>query len=258
MQTNDKLAFSVYEGMADSNGIRSFFMTAPQAKHPISPETEDHNPSSSPPRPGLQSPIRKHSNPFAATLAYFSEPLAYTARSVARRLSEDEPPSALGLALSANHNGSLEDATTGVYHPPTIPERRASPFQPPPLTPLDLKGYKAGTRSRAKLMSKALAEEIRLLVPPRLQLCDHWDLLYSVEQNGSTLSTLYSLCEKYRGKRGGFVVTVKDSGGNIFGGYLSEPPKVQPHYFGSGECFPMESGKITRSTRSLESPAATE
>lgn len=193
--------------------------------------------SSPPPRPPLQSPIRKYSNPFAATIAYFTDPLSYTARAVARRLSEDEPQTPLGMALSANHNGSLQDPTTGVYHPAPSPKRRSSPFQPPPLTPLTLRGYRLGTRSAARLMSRALAEEIRLLIPPRLQLCDHWDLTYSLDQNGTTLSTLYSLCDQHRGRRGGFVLVGKDSGGNVFGAYLSEPPKPQPHYFGSGECF---------------------
>ena len=204
----------------------------------MSAETEEPDKTSPHPlRPPLQPPIRKHSNPFTATFAYFTEPLSYTARAVARRLSEDEPTTPLAMALSANYNGSMQDPTTGVYHPAALPKRRPSPFQPPPLTPLTLRGYKVGTSGRARLMSIALAEEIRLLVPARLQLCDHWDLSYSLEQNGSTLSTLYSLSDRHRGKRGGFVLVVRDSGGNVFGAYLSDPPKPQPHYFGSGECF---------------------
>lgn len=207
-------------------------------------EQTDQPTSPSSARIPFQPPTRKHSNPLAATFAYFTEPFSYTARSVARRLSEDEPETPLGVALSANHNGSMNDPTLGVYRPPTAPKRRPSPFQPPPLTPLSLRGYKGGTKGEARLLSKALAEEIRLLVPPRLQLCDHWELAYSLDQNGSTLSTLYSLCDKYRGRRGGFVVVVKDSGGGVFGAYLSEPPKPQPHYFGSGECYLWKATKL--------------
>lgn len=201
--------------------------------------TATHSPeaSSPPPRPGLQQPERKHSNPFSSTLHYFTEPIAYTASSVFRRLSEDEAPTPLARALSANYNGSMTDPTLGVYHPPTLPKRKLSPFQPPPLTPLSLRGYKDSTRGRARLLSKAVAEEIRLLIPPRLQLQDHWDLLYSLEQNGSTLNTLYTLSDAHRGKRGGFVLVIRDSNGGTFGAYLSDAPKVQPHYYGSGECF---------------------
>ncbi|KAK5130809.1 hypothetical protein LTR08_001643 [Meristemomyces frigidus] len=191
-------------------------------------------PTSEPVRPPLQPPIPNRSNPFSGTLSYFSDPISYSVSSIMRRLSEDEAPTQLARALSANFNGSMTDPSTGVYHPP---KRRLSPFQPPPLTPLTLQGYKESTRGRSRLMSKALAEEIRLLLPPRLQLMDHWQLTYSLEQNGSTLSTLYSLCDAYRGKRGGFILVVRDSGGGIFGAYLTDPPKPQPHYYGTGECF---------------------
>lgn len=33
------------------------------------------------------------------------------------------------------------------------------------------------------------------------------------------------------------MVVVRDSSGNVFGAYLSDAPKPQPHYFGNGECF---------------------
>jgi hypothetical protein len=121
-----------------------------------------------------------------------------------------------------------------VYHPP---RRRLSPFQPPPLTPLTLTGYRESTAPRARLLARAVAEEIRLLTPPRLQLVDTWNLIYSLEQHGSTLSTLYSLCDAHRGKRGGFVLVVRDGRDGIFGAYLSEAPRPQASYFGSGECF---------------------
>ena len=61
-------------------------------------------------------------------------------------------------------------------------------------------------RESGKLLNRALAEEIRLLVPPRLQLVDEWSLMYSLEQNGVSLATLYKNADDYRGKRGGFVL----------------------------------------------------
>nr|POE89109.1 oxidation resistance protein 1 [Quercus suber] len=196
---------------------------------------DPHSSASDPPRPPLQSPTQRSSfNPFVSTLNYFTEPVTYTISGVLRRLSEDEAPTPLARALSANYNGVMTDPTLGVYQPP---RRRLSPFQPPPLTPLSLDGYKDGTKGKARLLSKALAEEIRLLMPPRLQLMDHWQLTYSLEQNGSTLSTLYGQCDVHRGKRGGYVAVVRDTDGGIFGAYLTDPPKPQPHYYGTGECF---------------------
>ncbi|EMC99953.1 hypothetical protein BAUCODRAFT_49572, partial [Baudoinia panamericana UAMH 10762] len=191
----------------------------------------------SPSRPPLHPSEKRASNPFVSTLNYFTEPVSYTVSGIVRRLSEDQAPTPLARALSANYNGSMTDPTLGVYHPPPQPKRRLSPFQPPPLTPLTLKGYKDTTKHKSRLLSKAIAEEIRLLIPARLQLMDSWNLTYSLEQNGSTLSTLYNLCDAHRGKRGGFVLVVRDAGGGIFGGYLTDAPKPQPHYYGSGECF---------------------
>lgn len=117
------------------------------------------------------------------------------------------------------------------------PQRTASPFQPPPLTPLTLKGYRHGMREKGKLLSKALAEEIRLLVPTRLQLVDEWSLAYSLEQNGVSLATLYQKSDDYRGKRGGFVLVIRDGSGGVFGAYLSDPPYPAAHFYGNGECF---------------------
>jgi hypothetical protein len=96
----------------------------------------------------------------------------------------------------------------GVY----TPHRTASPFQPPPLYPVSLKGNHPST---VPLLSRALAEEIRLLVPPRLQLCEEWNLVYSLEQNGVSLGTLYKKCDALRGLRNGFVLVVKDGGGGV-------------------------------------------
>lgn len=194
-------------------------------------------------RPPLQAP-QEHSNrssvlfsSLSSAASYFADPVRYTVSGLVRRLSEDEAPTPLARALSANFNGSMTDPTTGVYHPQAPIMRRKSPFQPPPLTPLTLDGYKRSTTGSARLLKRAVAEEIRLLVPPRLQLQDTWHLSYSLEQDGSTLSTLYSMCDQHRGKRGGFVIVVRDGSGGVFGAYLSDAPRVQPHYFGSGECF---------------------
>ena len=81
---------------------------------------------------------------------------------------------------------------------------------------MSLKGYRGGMREKGKLLNKALAEEIRLLLPPRLQLVDEWSLAYSLEEHGVSLGTLYQRSDDYRGKRGGFVLVVRDgSGGGV-------------------------------------------
>lgn len=100
----------------------------------------------------------------------------------------------------------------GVYTPPY---RTASPFQPPPLYPVVLKGHSSSTQASARLLSRGLAEEIRLLVPARLQLSETWRLVYSLEEDGVSLGTLYKKCEELRGLRNGFVLVVKDGEGSV-------------------------------------------
>lgn len=93
--------------------------------------------------------------------------------------------------------------------------QHAFSYQPPPLYPISLHGYQATTPASAKLLTKALAEEIRLLVPARLQLCEQWSLVYSLEEDGVSLGTLYKKCEYLRGLRNGFVLVVKDGRGDV-------------------------------------------
>jgi hypothetical protein len=138
---------------------------------------------------------------------HITYPVSYTLSGLLRRLSVDEAPTPLARALSANYSGAMPSLTSAF----DAPKRRLSPFQPPPLTPLTLTGYRDSTSFSSRLLENALAEEIRLLMPPRVQLVDEWRLVYSLEQNGTSLGSLYSLSEEYRGKRGGFVLVVRDA-----------------------------------------------
>ncbi|KAI0121665.1 hypothetical protein BJ170DRAFT_643819 [Xylariales sp. AK1849] len=122
----------------------------------------------------------------------------------------------------------------GVYTPP---RRTASPRGLPSLEPLVLKGYHADTDVEERLLSRSIAEEIRTFLPERLKIGDEWKLVYSLHQNGSSLGTLYKLCDEYRGRRVGFVLVVRDGLGGTFGAYLTEAPHIASSYYGTGECF---------------------
>jgi len=152
----------------------------------------------------------------ASSSSYFVYPVHYAVSGILRRLSSDPQQTAPKHHSQSHHD---EDASkvvgNGISDVYTPPQRAASPFQPPPLTPLSLEGHREGTKEDAKLLSRQLAEEIRLLVPPRLQLCDVWRLAYSLVRDGVSLNTLYTMCEPYRGKRGGYVLVVRDKGGGV-------------------------------------------
>ncbi|KAL8737695.1 MAG: hypothetical protein Q9181_001413, partial [Wetmoreana brouardii] len=143
-----------------------------------------------------------------STSSYFSYPVSHVVSGLYRRLTE---PNQITKRLES-HNG--------LYTPP---QRTASPFQPPPLTPLTLNPGNASPTSI--ILTRALAEEIRLLVPPRLQLSESWSLVYSLENDGVSLTTLYNKCARPSIPKGSsFILVVKDAAGGIFGAYLTDPP----------------------------------
>lgn len=159
------------------------------------------------------------------------------------------------------------------YQPPAHP-LESSLESLPPLANLTLLGYNDHTKHR--LLDQELASNIRNLLPPRLQLFDDWELLYSMEQHGISLNTLYRVCDpdyqrqqlriKKTGKKvekgfaegvvnsmvtfghhdqnvgsrpHGYVIIIQDEKKNRFGCYINEHPRANEHkrYYGNGECF---------------------
>jgi hypothetical protein len=169
-------------------------------------------------RPHEQTPTSSGATtPTLSSSSYLPASLSQAVTGFLRRLSTDpnlektdskSTKSATFPATKSNSDSGID----GVYTPPY---RNVSPFQPPPLYPLTLNGYLENTASSAQLLSRMIAEEIRLLVPPRLQLCEEWNLVYSLEQDGVSLGTLYKKCEDLRGLRNGFVLVVRDGEGGV-------------------------------------------
>jgi hypothetical protein len=116
-------------------------------------------------------------------------------------------------SYSQENGDHLRDGINGVFVPSI--RRAESPFRPPPLDPIVLHGYKDNTPKSARLLSNAVAEEIRIMLPERLRIMEDWRLVYSLEQHGASLSTLYGKCTEFQGKRAGFVLVVRDSEGGV-------------------------------------------
>jgi hypothetical protein len=140
---------------------------------------------------------------------------------------------------SSIHSSTMPATGDGITRPytPSRPSRSASPFMLPDYDPVELTGYHPDTGASEKLLNESVAEAIRVHFPERLRICEEWKLVYSLYQNGSSLATLYKLCEEYRQRRVGFVLVVRDGLGGTFGGYLTEAPHIAAGYYGSGECF---------------------
>ena len=156
--------------------------------------------------------------------SYLSYPVSHVVSSLYRRLTDNAPRNLSHTARSNQPNPQPPPPLnmSGVYTPP---HRTASPFQPPPLTPLTLAGIHPNTSSSAIILSRTLAEEIRLLVPPRLQLQDTWSLAYSVEQDGTSLGTLYNKCSSPDlPKTSSFVLVVRDAAGGVSSSLFGTSP----------------------------------
>lgn len=126
---------------------------------------------------------------------------------------------------SSHHNNGIN----GVYTPPI--HRSASPMRPPPLEPLELKGFRDDTQQSARLLTPAVAEEIRIMVPERQRIEDEWNLIYSLDQDGASLATLYKMCSDYEGTRASFVLVVRDNDGGVSNQFIQLNLLLFPSFF---------------------------
>lgn len=159
---------------------------------------------------------------------YFGAGLYSAFGGLIRRLSS-EPNGSSMASSSQNHHHQYDDdddddysnGVNGVYNPRSRktsrpPRRRSpSPLRPPPLGPLVLRGFRDDTPASARLLTGPVAEEIRIMVPERLRIEEDWKLVYSLDQDGASLATLYEKSAEYRGRRGGFVLVVRDDEGGV-------------------------------------------
>ncbi|KAK9763448.1 oxidation resistance protein 1 [Basidiobolus ranarum] len=98
------------------------------------------------------------------------------------------------------------------------------------LPPIKLLG---GSFDEEPLLTEELAEQISRFLPRRLRLNRNWKLLFSLEQHGCTLSTLFQVTRN----KGPSVLIIRDSCGSIFGAFITEHFRPSPTYYGGGECF---------------------
>ncbi|GAA6055067.1 hypothetical protein JCM3770_001781 [Rhodotorula araucariae] len=112
----------------------------------------------------------------------------------------------------------------------------------PTAQPIKLVGLRPGVQ---RVLNEDVAEGIRPALPPRLRLSPRWTLLYSLDQHGISLMTLFSNLEHgLRDRDGGFVLVVKSERGEVFGAYVSEAlrdgakeQRGATRWGGDGSCF---------------------
>ncbi|KAG1457364.1 hypothetical protein G6F46_008044 [Rhizopus delemar] len=89
--------------------------------------------------------------------------------------------------------------------------------------------------STEPVLTENIAETIRPYIPRRYRVASSWKLLYSLDQHGVSLFSLYSSTKDYEGP---CIMIIKDADKQIYGAYLSSTLKCQNNmYYGTGECF---------------------
>lgn len=82
------------------------------------------------------------------------------------------------------------------------------------------------------IINNRIAEQIRTRIPALYKEAIHWKLLYSIDQHGLSLKTLYSNIKH----AGPCVMAIITENNEIFGAFTSEPfdPTISNSYYGSG------------------------
>ncbi|OCH86253.1 TLD-domain-containing protein [Obba rivulosa] len=85
------------------------------------------------------------------------------------------------------------------------------------------------------VLTEELADMLRPHFPALARLPRAWSLLYSLDQHGISLNTLYARCQAHTG---GALVVMRDSGDAVFGVWLGEGMhQSKGAYYGSGTSF---------------------
>ncbi|KAF9089711.1 oxidation resistance protein 1 [Mortierella sp. AD031] len=94
------------------------------------------------------------------------------------------------------------------------------------------------------------AHQIRLELPRKLRNATKWNLVYSSDQHGISMTTLYHRC---KGK-GPMILALKDTTDAVFGAFVTEDFKPNLTYYGTGECFLWNVTTMVTSPQPASSP----
>ncbi|CEI86413.1 hypothetical protein RMCBS344292_00853 [Rhizopus microsporus] len=136
------------------------------------------------------------------------------------------------IFVCANNNKNTTTAIDVLTNLATAGSARSSFFADFDLPPIMLQDRKLDTEP---VLTENIAEMVRPYIPRRYRVASSWKLLYSLDQHGVSLYTLYSLTRDYDGP---CILIIKDAENHVYGAYLSHTLACQHNvYYGTGECF---------------------
>lgn len=85
------------------------------------------------------------------------------------------------------------------------------------------------------IMDKHLAIQINATLPALYKESHDWHLIYSMDQDGISLNTLFS--KSGETGQGSCVLVIKDQNKRVYGAYLSEHLCIKKGFYGNGTSF---------------------
>ena len=89
------------------------------------------------------------------------------------------------------------------------------------------------TLKSSNILSSTMASDLRSYLPPLLKEAPVWDLLYSTQVHGISITTLYNNVKD----AGPFLLVIKDEEDEIFGGFVNESLHISTGFYGDDTAF---------------------
>ncbi|CAO3655747.1 unnamed protein product [Mucor hiemalis] len=155
------------------------------------------------------------------------------------QLVDDDSSSIVSSSNSTNSLATTVDSSNSVNNSAAVDALVIASLIPTKAKPINFDEMPIVTLSDRKqdsevVLTEDIAELIRPYLPRRYRVAPKWNLLYSLDQHGVSLGTMYSQMKDYEGP---CMMIIKDADEQIFGSYLSNTLSSQSHYYGTGECF---------------------
>ncbi|KAG9291818.1 hypothetical protein G9A89_012103 [Geosiphon pyriformis] len=154
-------------------------------------------------------------------------PISLLTTTIKSRSSLKESPTVASTLFGDWESQNSSPSNLTLTPPQEVPELIAPEEK---MSPVKLFNRKPDTDP---VLDTNIAEQIRQQLPRRLRLEPAWTLLYSIDQDGTSMTTMYYNIKD----KGPLILAIKDEENQVFGAFVTEPFKPRPSYYGNGECF---------------------
>ncbi|KAI8813013.1 TLD-domain-containing protein [Cladochytrium replicatum] len=143
--------------------------------------------------------------------------------------------------FGSSSSSSPERSTASLSEDSSASPNRHVDILPPPPVRLDGRKY-----AEDAILTQSVAEFLRAFLPPLQRESSRWQLIYSTNEHGISLATLYGSAERHNTA---MMLVAKDENGHIFGAFASHRLAPAVGFFGNGSCFLFSVNPKTKSVK---------